>query len=316
MKNEKGNVLSLVNIREILMKGYKETLYRKKIVIEGIINSYDNKMLLTDVLGNSIGLYYSAKAKEKNCLFPKDGDKVTIEGYLNFGHEDELNVIEKGGLKFWFNIENILEIKESKSSKLQKIKKIISRKEQRYSQMINYLNYLLKSEKRAKIVILCSQTAEEDIKSGLAEESESFDIVYKNVPLSKDSDSEKLNLEILQVLNEGYDIIGFSRGGNENYDIFYNEQVIEKIVYAKEFTIAGIGHSNINCEFFDAFDYVKPTPIALGMFLRGLSLEVKNEKKLKQKEEKIKLAQQQREKTYIIIIAVMIILAVLYLFLL
>lgn len=315
MDNETKEILSLDNIRKILMKGFYEKLCRRKITIEGVFNNIGNKMLLYDDIGNSIGLYFSGKLKEKTYIFPVDGDIITIEGYLNFGYQGETNTIENGVLNFWFNIEKILEIKESKSSKLQKLKNLISRKEKRATELSDNIKNLLQAGKKAKIIMLCSQTAEEDIKSGLAEESEYYDIIYKNVPLSKDSDSEKLNLAILEVINEGYDIIGFSRGGNDNYDIFYNEKIMEKIVYAKEFTLAGIGHSNLTCEFLDAFDYVVKTPMALGVFLRDLSLEVKKKKKESNLRRELKIAQKQKEKTYIVIIAIIVILALLLFFL-
>ena len=135
MNNEIKEILSLENIKLILMKGFNETLCKKKIVIEGVFNDFGNKILLNDNFGNSIGLFYSTKMKERTYIFPNDGDIVTIEGYLNFSHHGEPDIIEKGNLSFWFNIENILEIRESKSSKLQKLRKIISRKEKRKSEL-------------------------------------------------------------------------------------------------------------------------------------------------------------------------------------
>ena len=315
MNNEIKEILSLENIKLLLMKGFNETLCKKKIVIEGVFNNFENKMLLNDNFGNSIGLFYSTKMKERTYIFPNDGDIVTIEGYLNFGHHGEPDIIEKGNLSFWFNIENILEIRESKSSKLQKLRKIISRKEKRKSELEYFLKYSIKSEKKAKIIIFCSQTAEGDIKRGLEGESQFYEITYRNVPLSRDSDADKLILAILEVLNEGYDVIGFSRGGNENYDIFYNERVIEKIVCANEFTIAGIGHTNLSCEFLDAFDHHIETPIALGNYLKEISIEVKSEKIKEQEKKEIKMAQERIEKKYITIIVIIVILSLLCLFL-
>ena len=284
------NIFDLELVRDTLLESYSQTFSRKYITIRGeFCKFYPNKNLLIDEHENSIILNYSAKLKVGSVELPRDGDIITVQGFLNFGRPGKEDIIDDGSLYFWFNIDKIIHIEECQNTKIMKIQEALSCKRPKMPILDEFLYRKLSEGSKPNILILCSPTAEQDIKASLGEEEDSFLITYKNVPLSKKSDASELFYAIDINAHKDYDVLAFSRGGLENFDIFYESSIVTSIINTKPYTLAALGHAVSDHPFYGAFDRILQTPTSIGVYLKDLSIKVKDELKqaqLREEEQK------------------------------
>ena len=321
---DEQNIFDLELVRDTLLESYSQTFSRKYITIRGeFCKFYPNKNVLIDEQGNSIILNYSVKLKVSPVELPCDGDVITVQGFLNFGRPGKEDIIDDGSLYFWFNIDKIIHIEECRNTKIKKIQEALSYKKPKIPILDDFLYQKLSEGVKPNILILCSPTAEQDIKASLGEEEDSFLVTYKNVPLSKKSDASELFFAIDINAHDDYDVLAFSRGGLENYDIFYESSIVTSIVNIKPYTLAALGHAVSDHPFYGAFDRILQTPTSIGVYLKDLSIKVKDElkqAKLREEEQKrmqlIKTAHDKKVRTYKQIITVIFIILLILLIIL
>lgn len=262
----------LRDIKEKLIEeGFKKSFDGKKCHIEGFF--FDES--LNDKNGNSIKLRFKHE-KHKEKLHP--GDFIVIDGYVNldnyFNGEDK-STINNGNIRFYVRVIEVASIEHSDD--FYKIKEIANSHKKR--DVFKILKDKIISKGKAKILVIGSDNGINDIKLN-DKVSEYYKMDYEKSPVSKRTDAHTLASIIGKASASNYDAIAISRGGEDNYDIFYDEEVVEAISNSKPCTIAALGHANTQSKhesFIKAFDKSVHSPTALGDFFNKVAGRAKKE---------------------------------------
>ena len=268
-------IFTLQNIKDTLLESFDEKFAHKLITIKGIVQLGEYKPYIIDEYGNKLEISFHDKDKEDDI---DDSDSITIYGYLNLNYNNDDRLMHNSGLKFNFNIMEIIDV-DNLESKMKCLKRELENKQDKPTTPTDYLSKLLYEGKRPKLLILCSDTGMNDLKQGLSDKENKYSLIPRKAPLSSVLKADELTKILKDSDNEDFDAVVIARGGNDDYSIFLEHSVYCSIINMKTYILAGIGHTTLKGEFLKIFDHVELTPNEFGHYLRNIAKNVEAKKK-------------------------------------
>lgn len=306
--------LTLENVKETLMLSYKEHFKSKILRLKGEVIKQDEQeksFILTDNESNRLRVYISDEIQND---IPYAGDTVTIEGYLNPDTSNDKPVLlqYKGSLIFWFRVLKICNIERCEKSKEILLYRALQFKKNKNVLPEEYLYNIIYNGRIPKIHILCTETAQGDICQGIGNKVDSYNISYETTPLSRKQDAKILYNKLKKANEGGYDVIVLSRGGNDDYDIFYEDIVYNTIINSETYYVAGIAHTSLKGKFLDIFDRTLYTPNELGHYLKDIAERVERDKEQLRAQQNLTRTEKRLIIMFLIIFAIIAIFIILF----
>lgn len=303
----RSQTLTLKDVRDGLLAAYDQVFSRQKIVITGTVTQSGDYFHMTNEDGDKLKLYFADSFHLQSRNLPLDGDTVTVMGYLNAEAEKySPALLKEGRLGFWFNVRQLLAVERCNESKRYLLEKACAHKERKTPREDLY--HTIYGGEKPRIHVLCSSTAKEDILQGLGDCIANYDITFEIAPLSNKTDAPILAQKVREADKAGHHVAAVSRGGNEAYDIFYEEEVYTSIIGMRTATLAGLGHSTLDEPLLMMFDEVLKTPNEFGHYLKEIVIDCNSKKETERQNAEQKAKKKRRRK--IAAIAALILLAI------